>query len=77
MGNWTSLCQMVNNMVVTTHFIDGNRPHKRIINFRPIDTHKRENTGSKLLECIHRWRIKNVMTITIDNTTSNYKSIEI
>ena len=49
-------------MVVTTHFIDDEWVmHKRVINFREIDTHKGEEIGRELLACIHGWRMKNVM----------------
>ncbi|KAJ9557436.1 LOW QUALITY PROTEIN: hypothetical protein OSB04_012050 [Centaurea solstitialis] len=74
---WTSSCQRVNYMVVTAHFIDENwEMHKRIINFREIDSHKGEDIGRELLDCIHGWGIKNVMSMTVDNATSNDKAIE-
>ncbi|KAJ9557040.1 hypothetical protein OSB04_011654 [Centaurea solstitialis] len=74
---WTSSCQRVNYMVVTAHFIDDDWVmHKRIINLRPIDSHKGEDVGRELLDCIHSWGIKNVMSMTVDNATSNDKAIE-
>ena len=65
-------------MVVTGHFIDDDWVmHKRILNFRPIDTHHvGEDVGRLLLECIHEWGIKNVMTISVDNATTNDKALE-
>lgn len=74
---WTSASQRVNYMVLTAHFIDDNWVlHKRIINFKPIHSHKGEDIGGAILECIHEWELKNVMTMTVDNATSNDKAIE-
>lgn len=74
---WTSSCQRKNYMVVTAHFIDEDWVmHKRIINFREIDSHKGKDVGRLLLDCIYGWGIKNVMTMTVDNATSNNKAIE-
>ena len=74
---WTSSCKRMNFMVLTTHFIDDDWVmHKRIINFRPIHSHRGVDIGRALLECINGWGIKNVMTITVDNITSNDKAIE-
>nr|KAJ0200626.1 hypothetical protein LSAT_V11C600318370 [Lactuca sativa] len=73
---WTS-CQRTTYMVVTTHFIDENWiMHKRIINFREIDSHKGEDMGRELLDYIRGWGMKNVMAITLDNATTNDKAIE-
>ncbi|PWA46107.1 zinc finger BED domain-containing protein RICESLEEPER 2 [Artemisia annua] len=74
---WTSHCQRVNYMALTAHFIDEEWVmHKRIINFRPINSHKGDDIGRKLLECVHEWGIKNVMTITVDNASSNDKALD-
>nr|GEU72529.1 zinc finger BED domain-containing protein RICESLEEPER 2 [Tanacetum cinerariifolium] len=50
--------------------------HKRVINFKPISSHRGEDIGRKLLKCINKWGIKNVMTITVDNITSNDKALQ-
>ncbi|PWA66909.1 zinc finger BED domain-containing protein RICESLEEPER 2 [Artemisia annua] len=64
-------------MVLTAHFIDDDWVmHKRIINFRPIHSHRGVDIGREILECINGWGIKNVMTITVDNIASNDKAIE-
>ncbi|PWA49578.1 zinc finger BED domain-containing protein RICESLEEPER 2 [Artemisia annua] len=74
---WTSSCKRMNFMVLTAHFIDDDRlMHKRIINFRPIHSHRGVDIGRELLECINGWGIKNVMTITVDNIASNDKALE-
>ncbi|KAJ9566580.1 hypothetical protein OSB04_002546 [Centaurea solstitialis] len=49
-----SSCQRVNYMVVTTHFIDENWVmHKIKIYFREVDSHKGEDIGRELLDCIN------------------------
>ncbi|GJZ98185.1 zinc finger BED domain-containing protein RICESLEEPER 2 [Tanacetum coccineum] len=64
-------------MVLTAHFIDDDWVmHKRIINFRPIHSHRGVDIGRALLECINGWGIKNVMTMTVDNIASNDKALE-
>ncbi|PWA60048.1 zinc finger BED domain-containing protein RICESLEEPER 2 [Artemisia annua] len=74
---WTSSCKRMNFMVLTAHFIDDDWVmHKRIINFRPIHSHRGVDMGRAILECITGWGIKNVMTITVDNIASNDKAIE-
>ncbi|GJV35099.1 zinc finger BED domain-containing protein RICESLEEPER 2 [Tanacetum coccineum] len=74
---WTSSCKKTNYMVVTAHFIDDEwNMHKRIINFRPIDSHKAEDISSDLLKCIVGWGIKNVLTMTVDNAPSNDKALD-
>ncbi|GKD61913.1 hypothetical protein Tco_1299422, partial [Tanacetum coccineum] len=50
--------------------------HKRVINFKPISSHRGEDIRRKLLKCINKWGIKNVMTITVDNITSNDKALQ-
>ncbi|KAJ9567365.1 LOW QUALITY PROTEIN: hypothetical protein OSB04_003331 [Centaurea solstitialis] len=74
---WTSSCQRVNYMVVTAHFIDDDWVmHKRIINFRLIESHRGEDMGRELLDCIHGWGIENIRTMTVDNASSNDKTLE-
>ncbi|GJV21768.1 zinc finger BED domain-containing protein RICESLEEPER 2 [Tanacetum coccineum] len=74
---WTSSCKRMNFMVLTAHFIDDDWVmHKRIINFRPIHSHRGVDIGRALLECITGWGIKNVMTVTVDNIASNDKALE-
>ncbi|XP_071694569.1 zinc finger BED domain-containing protein RICESLEEPER 1-like [Rutidosis leptorrhynchoides] len=58
------------------HFIDEDWVmHKRIINFRLIDSHKGDDIGSDLMECIRGWGIKNVIIMTFDNASSNDKVV--
>ncbi|GJS34271.1 zinc finger BED domain-containing protein RICESLEEPER 2 [Tanacetum coccineum] len=73
---WTSTCQRTNYMVVMANFIDDDwNMHKRIINFRPIKSHRADDISGDLLKCIVGWGIKNVMAMTVDNSPSNDKAI--
>ncbi|KAK9073285.1 hypothetical protein SSX86_007609 [Deinandra increscens subsp. villosa] len=68
---WTSI-QRINYMCLTAHFIDENWVyHKRIINFKPIHSHKGDAIGRSLQKCLEEWDINNVLTITTDNASSN------
>lgn len=51
---WTSPYQKVSYMVVMGHFIDDNEVmYKRILNFRRIYSHNREDMGRLLLDCTY------------------------
>ncbi|KAL4572740.1 hypothetical protein LXL04_019523 [Taraxacum kok-saghyz] len=74
---WTSPCQRKNYMVLTAHFIDDDWVmHKRVVNFREVDTHKGEDMVRELLVCIHEWGMKKVMSMTVDNAKSNDVAIK-
>lgn len=68
---WTSgqnLCYMC----LTAHFIDDDwRLHKRIINFCPIVGHSGVLIGRAVEECLIKWGLKNILTVTVDNASSN------
>ncbi|KAL4566088.1 hypothetical protein LXL04_030198 [Taraxacum kok-saghyz] len=68
---WTSgqnLCYMC----LTAHFIDDDWTlHKRIINFCPIVGHSGVLIGRAIEKCLVEWGLKNIMTITVDNASSN------
>nr|KAJ0220885.1 hypothetical protein LSAT_V11C200067600 [Lactuca sativa] len=75
---WTSSCEKINYMVVTAHFITEDFVmHKRVVNFREVDTHKAENMARELLIWINEWGMKNVMTMTVDNAKTNDAAINI
>nr|KAJ0187490.1 hypothetical protein LSAT_V11C900494050 [Lactuca sativa] len=74
---WTSPSKRVHYIVITAHFIDDNwEMHKRIINFKELDSQRGEDIGKEVLKCIQGWGINNVMTCTVDNASSNDKAIE-
>ncbi|KAJ8753935.1 hypothetical protein K2173_000189 [Erythroxylum novogranatense] len=72
---WTSL-QIINYMCLTVHFIDNDwKLNKRIINFFPIDSHKGEAIGMAVERCLIEWGIDNMLTMTVDNASSNDTAI--
>ncbi|KAJ8761761.1 hypothetical protein K2173_004571 [Erythroxylum novogranatense] len=63
-------------MCLTVHFIDNDwKLNKRIINFCPIDSHKGEAIGMTVERCLIEWGIDNVLTMTVDNASSNDTAI--
>ncbi|KAL9690156.1 hypothetical protein QQ045_010552 [Rhodiola kirilowii] len=73
---WTSI-QRINYLCLTAHFIDDNwSMNKRILNFVPIRSHRGEDIGLVIENCLRDWEIKNVFTITVDNAASNNTAIE-
>lgn len=73
---WTS-GQNLSYMCLTAHFIDDNwKLHKRIINFCPIAGHSGELIGRGVEKCLLEWGIKRVLTITVDNASSNDLAIK-
>nr|XP_017256283.1 PREDICTED: zinc finger BED domain-containing protein RICESLEEPER 2-like [Daucus carota subsp. sativus] len=68
---WTSK-QRINYMCLTAHFIDKDgKLHKRILNFCPIVSHKGKAIGLAIEECLVEWGITRVLSITVDNASSN------
>ncbi|KAK2654954.1 hypothetical protein Ddye_008006 [Dipteronia dyeriana] len=68
--------QNINYMCLTIHFVDSNwKLQKKILNFCPISNLK-GNTIDKALEtCLKSWGIEKVLTITVDNASSNNDAI--
>ena len=71
-NTWTSL-QIINYMVITTHFIDNNwKLHKKILNFCAISSHKGDDITLVLEKCLEDWSFSSKLcTITVDNAGSN------
>ncbi|TYK30514.1 zinc finger BED domain-containing protein RICESLEEPER 3-like [Cucumis melo var. makuwa] len=68
---WTSR-QNINYMVLTAHFIDSDwKLHKRILSFSPIENHKGDTIGKTIEKNLKDWGIERVMTLTVDNASSN------
>ena len=73
---WTSI-QKIHYMFFTAHFIDRNWIlHKRIINFFPISSHKGVDMAACITNCLLEWGLNNVLTITVDNASSNDVSVK-
>ena len=67
----------MNYMSVTAHFIDSTwQLHKKILTFCKVLDHKGSKIGMKLEDCMSEWGIDKILTITIDNASSNDTVIE-
>ncbi|XP_038686229.1 zinc finger BED domain-containing protein RICESLEEPER 2-like [Tripterygium wilfordii] len=68
---WTSV-QNMNYMCLTGHFIDSNwKMHKRILNFCQVENHKGSTLGKAVETCLLEWGIDKILTLTVDNASSN------
>ncbi|KAI5333326.1 hypothetical protein L3X38_023457 [Prunus dulcis] len=68
---WSSH-QNLNYMCLTAHYIDVQwRLHKKILNFRTIVNDKGDTIGRAIATCLLEWGIDKVLTVTVDNATSN------
>nr|KAJ0210245.1 hypothetical protein LSAT_V11C400197010 [Lactuca sativa] len=69
---WTSV-QNLSYLCLTAHFIDDNwKLHKRILNFRNIDSLKGKEIRKGIESCILYWGIEEKLScITVDNTSAN------
>lgn len=73
---WTSV-QQINYMCVTAHFIDNDwNLQKRVINFCPVSSHRGHDIGVILEMTIKDWELQNVLTVTVDNASSNDVAID-
>ncbi|KAL4310715.1 hypothetical protein GQ457_01G026340 [Hibiscus cannabinus] len=73
---WTS-AQNLSYMCLTAHFIDDTwKLHKMIINFCPIAGHSGELIGRAVEKCLLEWGLKRILTITVDNASSNDLAIK-
>ncbi|KAL4282107.1 hypothetical protein GQ457_03G007700 [Hibiscus cannabinus] len=73
---WTS-GQNLSYMCLTAHFIDDDwKLRKMIINFCPIAGHSGELIGRAIEKCLLEWGLKRIMTITVDNASSNDLAIK-
>ena len=59
-------------MVFTAYFIDSEwKLHKNILNFCQISNHKGEIIGKLIESCLIEWWIEKVVTIIVDNASTN------
>ncbi|XP_058725940.1 zinc finger BED domain-containing protein RICESLEEPER 2-like [Vicia villosa] len=73
---WTS-CQNMSYMCITAHFIDNNWTlHKKILNFVQVLSHSGEVMANTISQCLDNWGLKNVLSVTVDNASSNDRGIE-
>jgi len=75
-NTWTSI-QNINYMCLTAHWIDeGWNLNKRILNFCQVFNHKGEIIGQAIKSCLLEWGIDNILTVTVDNASSNNLTIK-
>ncbi|CAN1176862.1 Putative AC transposase [Linum perenne] len=68
---WTSV-QNFNYICVTAHYVGKDwKLHKKIINFRRIQSHKGVDVGEAVANCLEEWGLKSLFTVTVDNASSN------
>ncbi|CAN1762015.1 Zinc finger BED domain-containing protein RICESLEEPER 2 [Linum perenne] len=68
---WTSV-QNLNYMCITAHYVGKDwKLHKRIINFTKITSHRGDDIGAKIAECLQEWGLTNLFTVTLDNASAN------
>ena len=73
---WTSV-QNINYMCLTAHWIDDDwKLHKRVLNFRQVSNHKGKTIGRELEMCLLDWGIDKILTLTVDNASSNNIAVE-
>ena len=73
---WTSL-QRINYMCLTAHYVDDSwKLHKKIINFCPITSHRGNDIGRAIESCLLEWALPNILTITVDNASSNDTTVD-
>jgi hypothetical protein len=68
---WTSQ-QQESFMTITAHFICNNwKLHKKFISLFKVKGHKGDDIGKHLQKTLIDWGVEKVMTITVDNASSN------
>ena len=73
---WTSP-QNKSYMCLTAHFIDNDWIlHKKILNFRQVISHTGEAMAKFVESCLHEWSLNRVLTLTVDNATSNDTGVQ-
>ncbi|KAL9170582.1 hypothetical protein ABFS82_04G154100 [Erythranthe guttata] len=73
---WTSI-QNINYMCLTAHWIDKEwRLQKRILSFCAISDHKGKTIGKMIESCLLDWGIDKILTITVENASSNDGAIK-
>nr|GFA96252.1 zinc finger BED domain-containing protein RICESLEEPER 2-like [Tanacetum cinerariifolium] len=67
----------VNYMCLTAHWVDDDWVlRKKILNFCPIANHRGETIGKMVYQCLQKWGIERVFTVTVDNASSNDGAIK-
>ncbi|KAK9741211.1 hypothetical protein RND81_03G089200 [Saponaria officinalis] len=73
---WTS-GQNLSYMCLTAHFINrGWNLHKRVINFCQVYGHTGKIIGQTVEKCLSEWNLTKVLTVTVDNASSNDVAVD-
>ncbi|GJW21802.1 zinc finger BED domain-containing protein RICESLEEPER 2-like protein [Tanacetum coccineum] len=73
---WSSV-QNVNYMCLAAHWVDDDWVlRKKILNFCPIANHRGDTIGKMVYQCLQKWGIERVFTVTVDNASSNDGAIK-
>jgi hypothetical protein len=68
---WTS-CQNYSYMSLTAHFVDNNwKLQKKILNFCQVSGHSGDVMAQTVWNCLTAWGLNKVLTMTVDNASSN------
>ncbi|XP_057734179.1 zinc finger BED domain-containing protein RICESLEEPER 2-like [Arachis stenosperma] len=69
--NWSS-CQNMAYMCLTVHFIDVDwKLQKKILNFCQVTGHTGEIMAQNVEACLNSWKLNKILSLTIDNASSN------
>ena len=72
---WTSI-KKKSYMALTGHFIDNNwNLVKKVLNFCLLDGHRGIDIGKGVENCLNEWGFNNVLSISVDNASSNDNAI--
>lgn len=64
-------------MCLTTRSIDDNWSwHKKVLNICPIAGHSGQLIERAVKKCLNEWEIKNILTVTVDNASSNEGALD-
>ncbi|GJZ76443.1 zinc finger BED domain-containing protein RICESLEEPER 2-like protein [Tanacetum coccineum] len=72
---WTSETKK-SYMALTGHFIDNNwNLVKKVLNFCHLDGHRGIDIGKGVENCLNEWGFTNILSISVDNASSNDNAI--
>ncbi|CAN0879859.1 Putative AC transposase [Linum grandiflorum] len=73
---WTSI-QNFNYICITAHFVGVDwKLHRKIINFCRILSHKGVDIADVVGDCLEKWGLRNICSVTVDNASANDTAIQ-
>ncbi|GJR00961.1 zinc finger BED domain-containing protein RICESLEEPER 2-like protein [Tanacetum coccineum] len=74
--SWTSI-RKKSYMALTVHFVDNEwNLVKKVLNFCVLDGHRGVDIGKGIESCLNEWEFDNILSISVDNASSNDGAIE-